>query len=42
MMDMGPETVGLCCEECAGDEDDFGEGGYLVSPYSAVVRSLGA
>ena len=25
-----------------GDEDDFVEGGYLVSPDSAVVRSLGA
>ena len=25
-----------------GDEDDFVEGGYLVSPHSAVVRSLGA
>ena len=28
MMDMVPETVGLCCKECAGDEDDFSEAKY--------------
>ena len=36
------DMVTLLVLTAHGDEDDFVEGGYLVSPHSAVVRSLGA
>ena len=36
------DMVTLLVITAHGDEDDFVEGGYLVSPDSAVVRSLGA